>query len=223
MTKSRLFAAVVLSVVAASRASLYAGDPEPTRATPPPAAAMAGAVQTLTLGAPAPMAEHKMKNVDGSETSIAQIHGAKGTLVIFTCNACPFAKAWESRIVALGNEYQGKGVGVIAVNSNDPSRVADDGYEQMQVRAKEKGYAFPYVVDETSGVAHAFGASRTPEAFLFDASGKLVYHGSIDDNAQEPDKAQAHYLRDALESVVEGKPVAVSETKAIGCGIKFRG
>src|SRR5262249_55561285 len=133
------------------------------------------------------------------------------------------AKGWEERIVTLGNTYSKKGIGVIAVNSNDPSVAAEDGFEAMQDRAKARGMEFPYVVDATSGVAKAFGATRTPEAFLFDTGGKLVYHGTIDDNMQAPDKVTATYLKDALEAVSSGKEVAVKETKAMGCGIKFRG
>lgn len=178
--------------------------------------------KTLALGSTAPMADHKMKNIDGKEVSIGDVRGEKGTLVIFTCNACPWVKAWEDRIVALGNDYRAKGVGVIAINSNDPGKVPDDGYDGMQQRAKDKKFGFPYVVDASSGVARAFGAARTPEIFLFDGSGKLSYHGTIDDNAQEPTKVEAHYLRDALDSLVAGREVAMKETKALGCGIKFR-
>jgi peroxiredoxin len=176
----------------------------------------------LALGAAIPMADQKMKNVDGKEIAVADVRGSKGTLVVFTCNACPYARAWEDRIVALGNEYKSKGIGVIAVNANDPGKVADDGYDQMKTRAKDKSFAFPYVVDATSGLARAYGATRTPEAFLFDAQGKLVYHGTIDDNAQDPEKVSARYLSDALAAVSSGKDVAVKETKAMGCGIKFR-
>jgi peroxiredoxin len=176
----------------------------------------------LAIGSPVPMADQKMMNVDGKQIAVADVRGAKGTLVVFTCNACPWAKAWEDRIVALGNEFQKKGIGVIAVNANDPAKAAEDGYDQMKARAQEKGFGFPYVVDSTSKVARAYGASRTPEAFLFDASGKLVYHGTVDDNAQEPDKVQARYLKDALTAVSNGQDVAVKETKALGCGIKFR-
>ncbi len=206
-------AAIILTVVvlAASFAGVVfaaAGDPT--------------APASLALGGSIPMADTKMKNVDGKEMSIADVKGAKGTLVVFTCNACPWAKAWEDRIVALGNEYQKKGIGVVAVNANDPSKVAEDGYDGMQARAKEKSFGFPYVVDATSGVAKAFGASRTPEAFLFDAKGALVYHGTVDDNAQEPAKVTATYLKDALVAVANGQGVAVQETKAMGCGIKFR-
>jgi peroxiredoxin len=176
----------------------------------------------LALGASMPMGGEKLKNVDGKEITLDSVKGAKGTLVVFTCNACPWAKAWEDRIVALGNEYQKKGVGVIAINANDPAVQAEDDYDTMKTRAHDKGFGFPYVVDATSGVARAFGATRTPEAFLFDAKGALVYHGTIDDNAQQPDQVKERYLSDALRSVTSGSEVAVKETKAMGCGIKFR-
>jgi peroxiredoxin len=191
------------------------------------AAGGAGAAESaggLALGAkvPAAVAKTKMKNVDGKMLSIADVTGKAGTLVVFTCNHCPFAKAWEERIVELGNTYAAKGIGVVLVNANDPTTHPDDGFEQMQARAKSRGMKVPYVVDETSGVARAFGASVTPEAFLFDKSGKLAYHGTIDDNRQEPDKVKARYLKDALDAVVAGKKPAVPETKGLGCGIKFR-
>lgn len=192
------------------------------------AAGGAGAAESaggLALGAkvPAAVAKTKMKNVDGKMLSIADVTGKAGTLVVFTCNHCPFAKAWEERIVELGNAYAAKGIGVVLVNANDPAMHPDDGFEEMQARAKSRGMKIPYVVDDTSGVARAFGASVTPEAFLFDKAGKLAYHGTIDDNRQEPDKVKARYLKDALEAVAAGKKPAVPETKGLGCGIKFRG
>jgi thiol-disulfide isomerase/thioredoxin len=179
----------------------------------------------LALGSKAPdaAAKTKMKNVDGKLLSIADVAGKSGTLVVFTCNHCPFAKDWEQRIVELANTYAGKGIGVVLVNANDPTTHPEDGYAEMQTRAKSRGMKIPYVVDETSGVARAFGASVTPEAFLFDKTGKLAYHGTIDDNRKEPDKVKARYLKDALDAVVAGKPPAVPETKGLGCGIKFRG
>src|SRR5947199_2671745 len=136
------------------------------------AAGGAGAADStggLALGTkvPAAVAKTKMKNVDGKMLSIAEVAGKAGTLVVFTCNHCPFAKAWEERIVELGNEYAAKGVGVILVNANDPTLNPDDGFEGMQAHAKSRGMKIPYVVDESSGVARAFGASVTPEAFLF--------------------------------------------------------
>jgi peroxiredoxin len=168
------------------------------------------------------MTDHAMKNVDGKDVTIAAVQGAKGTLVVFTCNHCPWAQAWETRIVELGNTYRKKGVGVIAINSNDPEEYPEDGYTEMQSRAKQRKIAYPYVVDATSNVARAFGASKTPEVYLFDASGKLVYHGAVDDNAKEPKKVTTRWLRDALAALAAGKPIAMAETKAFGCGIKYR-
>jgi hypothetical protein len=163
-----------------------------------------------------------MKTANGKEVSIADVKGAKGTLVVFTCNACPWAKKWESRIVELGNDAGKKGIGMIAINSNDPNVNADDSYAVMQTRAKERGMKFAYAYDATSGIARAFGATRTPEAFLFDASGKLVYHGTIDDNADDAAAVKDAYLANAVNAVAGGKAVPVAETKALGCGIKFR-
>jgi peroxiredoxin len=183
-------------------------------------AALAG--PPLQIGAPIPMADVKMKSVDGTERTLADVKKPAGTLVVFTCNHCPFAKRWETRIVELGNAYASKGVGVIAVNANDPKVAEEDAYDVMQQRAKERGMQFPYVVDETSNVARAFGATKTPEAFLFDKDGKLVYHGTIDDNGENASKVEKRYLKDALDAVVAGRDVAVKETKSIGCGIKFR-
>jgi len=166
----------------------------------------------LALGATAPLTNVKMKSaVDGKSVSIADVKGGKGTLVVFTCNHCPFAQAWEERIVALGNEYAKKGVGVVLINANDPTANADDGLADMQKHAKDRKMQVPYVVDEGSQLARAFGASKTPEAFLFDKGGKLVYHGTIDDNHQ-----------DALDAVLSGKAPPMTETKAMGCGIRFR-
>jgi peroxiredoxin len=185
-----------------------------TLALVPPAAA-------LQLGAPAPEREVKMRNVDGRELSIADVAGGKGTLVIFTCNHCPWAKAWETRIATLGNTYQQRGIGVIAINANDPANHTDDSFDAMVKRAKERDFKFPYAVDAGSKVARAFGAERTPEVYLFDASGALVYHGTIDDNAEDASSVRQHFLRDALEAVASGQPVTVKETKALGCTIKF--
>ena len=176
----------------------------------------------IAIGDEAPMATTKMKNVDGKQLSIADVKKAKGTLVVFSCNACPWAKAWETRIVALGNASTKRGIGVIVINSNDPTVNDQDGYDVMKERAKQRKMQFAYVVDATSDVARAFGATRTPEAYLFGADGKLVYHGTIDDNANDPKQVKERYLEAALTSVSSGKPVATAETKSMGCGIKFR-
>ena len=177
--------------------------------------------EALKLGEKAPDASVKMKSVDGKEVSIADVAGPKGTLVFFTCNHCPFVKAWETRIAEIGNMYSKKGVGVIAINSNDPADFAEDSYAEMQARAKQRGFEFPYVVDATSDVGRAFGATRTPEFFLFDATGKLVYHGALDDN-KDAKSVEKHYLQEALNALLDGKPIPVAETKAVGCSIKFR-
>ena len=184
--------------------------------------APAAAGGPLAIGASIPMTDAAMKNVDGKDINLKSVSQGAGTLVVFTCNHCPFAKKWESRIVAIGNDYAAKGIGVVAINANDPKLNADDSYESMQRRAKEKGMEFPYVVDATSDVARAFGATRTPEVFLFDKGGKLVYHGAVDDSADDAEKVQNAYLKQALEAVVKGAEVAVKETKSIGCTIKFR-
>jgi peroxiredoxin len=185
------------------------------------AASLAVAGGPLAIGAAIPEAGVAMMNVDGKELSIKDVEKPAGTLVVFTCNHCPFAKAWEERIVALGNAYGAKGIGVIAINANDPKIAPDDSLDKMQARAKERGMQFPYVVDATSNVARAFGATRTPEAFVFDKNGKLVYHGAIDDS-QDPEKVEVSYLKNALDAVLAGSDVAVKETKSIGCSIKFR-
>jgi hypothetical protein len=183
------------------------------------------ALSALATGAPAPgpAAATKMKSaLDGKSVSIADVQGKAGTLVVFTCNHCPFARGWERRIADLANTYSKKGIGVILINANDPAKYPEDDYAGMQARAKQLGLMVPYVVDETSGVAKAFGASVTPEAFLFDRSGKLAYHGMFDDNHKDAAAAKSHYLKDALDAVLEGHPAPVAETKGIGCGIKFR-
>ena len=184
--------------------------------------AIAGENDALRIGDAIPMENAKMKNIDGRELSIADIAGKKGTVVIFSCNSCPWVQAWEDRISSIGNAYWKKGFGVVAINSNDPTRDQTDSFDAMKQRAKERGFEFAYTVDATSDVARAFGATRTPEVFLFDQGGLLVYHGVIDDNAKSPDSVKEHYLREALEAMLAGKKIPVTETKALGCTIKFR-
>ena len=177
----------------------------------------------LAIGDAMPAATVKLLDVDGRELLLAKVVGEKGTLVIFSCNHCPWVRAWEDRLVAIGNACGKRGIGVVAVNSNDPKAYPEDDLPQMHERARTKGYLFPYVVDTTSEVGRAFGATHTPEAFLFDSSGRLVYHGAIDDNARDAEKVRNHYLGDALDAVVAGGRPAVAETKALGCTIVLRG
>lgn len=177
--------------------------------------------ETLHLGSKIPLAQVKMKNVDGKDLSIDDVAGLKGTLVIFSCNHCPYVKAWHSRLIDIGNSYQKKGIGVIFINSNDPNIYAEDSFAAMQEQAKESGYQFPYVFDDTSDVARAFSATHTPEAFLFDKDGKQVYHGAIDDD-KDIEKVTKQYLRDALDALIDGKIIPVNETKSVGCSIVYK-
>lgn len=177
----------------------------------------------LAIGDAAPMTDVKMANVDGKDLTLASLAGEKGTLVVFTCNACPWAKLWEKRVAEIGNAALAAGMGVVAINSNDPKLNAEDGFAEMKKRAKALKLKFPYVVDATSDVARAFGATRTPEAFVFDAEGKLAYHGTVDDNAKDIAAIKSHWLKEAVNEVASGKPVTTAETKAFGCTIKFRG
>ncbi len=177
----------------------------------------------LALGDAVPMAEVKMTNVNEREFTLATAEGKKGTLVVFTCNHCPWAKMWEKRVSEIGNAAMAAGLGVVAINSNDPAVSAEDGFAEMKKRAKTLKMKFPYVVDATSDVARAFGATRTPEAFVFDASGKLVYHGTVDDSPRDAAAVKDAWLKDAVNAVASGKGVSVAQTKAMGCSIKFRG
>ncbi len=177
----------------------------------------------VALGTKLPGADLALKNAaDGKAMTLAKATGTKGTLVVFTCNDCPFANAWEDRIVELGNGYAKQGIGVVFVNANNPGGNKGEGLAATAKRAKSRHMQFPYALDESSNVARAFGAERTPEAFLFDKDQKLVYSGTIDDNSDEPKKVTKQYLKDALQAVVNGKAPPVAETKSLGCGIKFK-
>jgi hypothetical protein len=177
---------------------------------------------SLAIGDSAPMRETRMKSVDGRELSIAEAAGKKGTLVVVMCNHCPWVRAWQGRITWIGNDAMKQGIGVIAVNPNDPAAFPEDDLDHMKKQSAQLALKFPYVVDATSDVSRAFGATRTPEAFLFDAQGKLVYHGTVDDNARNEKAVEHRWLRQAVDAVANGRAVPVAETKAFGCGVKFR-
>ncbi len=178
--------------------------------------------EPLELGSTWVQATTPLVAHDGRSVAIESVRKERGTLVIFTCNHCPWAQRWEERIVTLGNEYFEKGVGVIAINPNDPAVYQDDSLAAMKARSEAAGMKFPYVADPRSQVARAFGASKTPEIFLFDQENKLVYYGAVDDNAESPAQVKAHYLKDALVALTEGRPVPLARTKAFGCSIKFK-
>ncbi|MCX7607183.1 MAG: thioredoxin family protein [Bacteroidia bacterium] len=166
-----------------------------------------------------------LRNVDGKTVRLTDYQSSKGVVVIFTCNHCPYAKLYEERIIALHREFAPKGFPVIAINPNAPEIVPEDSYEQMQKRAREKGYPFPYLFDETQDIARAYGATKTPHVFLLKREGEsftVAYIGAIDDSPNDPKKVQKRYLAEAIESLLNGKPVPLPETKAIGCSVKYR-
>ena len=167
----------------------------------------------------------KLKNVDETWVSLSDYSDEKGAIVIFTCNHCPYAKAYEQRIMDLHEEFAPKGFPVIAINPNDPNAYEEDSFENMQKRAKEKGYEFVYLFDEEQTVYPAFGATRTPHVYLLDNNEKgwtVEYIGAIDNNYQDADKADVKYVADAIEALLAGNKPEVTETKAIGCSIKAR-
>lgn len=169
--------------------------------------------------------DFKLKNVDGKMVSLSDYKDAKGFIVVFTCNHCPFAKAYEDRIIALNTKYASHGYPVIAINSNDPEQVEEDSYANMQARAKAKKYAFPYLVDETQATAHTYGAAHTPHVFVLQKSGGdfiVKYIGAIDDNYDDPSAVKQKYVENAVDNLLAGKPVNPSVTKAIGCSIKWK-
>jgi len=161
-----------------------------------------------------------LKNIDGKMVSLADYPDAKGYVVIFTCNHCPFAKAYEDRIVALQNEFGPKGFQVIAINPNDPEKNPDDSFDNMIVRAKEKGFNFPYLFDDGQKIYPIYGATKTPHVYLLDNDRTVKYIGSIYDSPRDETAVEVTYLADAMNAMVEGTEINPSFTKAIGCGIK---
>jgi peroxiredoxin len=177
--------------------------------------------QGVKVGDKAP--DFKLKNVDGKFVSFADFPDAKGFVVIFTCNHCPFSVAYEDRIIALDKKYKAKGYPVIAINPNDPALSPADGYKEMQQRSKDKGFTFPYLFDEGQKVYPEYGATRTPHVYLLNKQGKsfnVAYIGAIDDNSQDADAVKEKYLENAVTALMDGKSPQPDFTKAIGCTIK---
>lgn len=167
--------------------------------------------------------DFKLKNVDGSYVSLSDYDDAKGFVVVFTCNHCPYAKAYQDRIIAIDKKYKKKGYPVIAINPNDEEIVEGDSFEAMIERSKEKGYTFPYLKDETQEVYRTYGATRTPHVYLLNKEkGDLVvkYIGTIDDNYKDPSAVSKTFLTDAIDALIAGKNPEPDFTKAIGCTIK---
>lgn len=169
--------------------------------------------------------DFSLKNVDGKMVSLKDNASAKGFIVVFTCNHCPFSVKYEDRIIALHKKYESKGYPVVAINPNDAQKQPDDSYEMMRERAKEKKFTFPYLYDETQEIAKTYGAARTPHVFVLrkDKADLVVeYIGAIDDNANDASKANVKYVEAAVEELLAGKSVSQKNAKAIGCTIKWR-
>ncbi|PWD98611.1 thioredoxin family protein [Marinilabilia rubra] len=169
--------------------------------------------------------DFELKNIDDSMVSLSDYPDANGFIVIFTTNHCPYAKAYEDRIIELDKKFKSHGYPVIAINPNDPVAYPADSFEKMKVRAEEKGFTFPYLIDETQDVAKTYGATKTPHVFLLEReNGALMvkYIGAIDDNYRDAKAVKKKYVEDAIASLKAGESVDVKETKAIGCSIKWK-
>lgn len=170
--------------------------------------------------------EIRLKNVDGKMHSLSGSSAERGYIIVFTCNHCPFAKAYEDRIIQLHDRFAVQGFPVVAINPNDPKLAPEDSYEKMKERAKTKKFPFPYLFDESQETAKRFGAARTPHVFIVNKNdaGKLIlsYIGAIDDSWEDASKVSKTYVADAIAAIQEGHAPDPAETKAIGCTIKWK-
>ena len=174
----------------------------------------------LPMGSVMPKSDIKLKDISGKEVTLKSAVKENGLLVMFTCNTCPVVQGYQSRINDISKYTLEKGVGVILLNSNEASRSNGDGFEDMQAYAKKENFSWNYVVDKNNELADAFGASRTPEVFLFNKSGKLVYHGAIDNNSSDPSGVTRQHLKEAINEMTSGKDVSVKTSRSVGCSIK---
>ena len=162
-----------------------------------------------------------LKNIDDKMVSLSNYEEAKGFIIIFTCNICPYSVANEDRIIALDAKYKSKGYPVISINPNDPKVSKGDSFEDMKVRAAEKGFTFPYLFDEGQKVFPKFGASKTPHVYIVNASAlKVEYIGAIDNSSRNPNAVSEKYVEDVVDALLAGKKPTKTETRAIGCSIK---
>jgi Redoxin len=174
---------------------------------------------TLPIGSGLPKPEILVKDVSGKAISLAQAKGANGLLVMFTCNTCPFVVRNQERTKEICVYAGDRKIGVMLLNANEGDRNGGNSFEEMRAYAKAQNYNWYYALDEKSVLADAFGASRTPECYLFDKSGKLVYHGAIDDSPGDPQQVKRHHLQVAIDETLAGKAVSVKETRSVGCSI----
>ena len=163
-----------------------------------------------------------LPGVDGKRHALADYAAKEVVVVVFTCNHCPYAQAWEGRLIQIQADYAAKGVQLIAINANDAVKYPADSFPKMQERAAAQGFNFPYLHDETQAIARAYGATRTPEVFVFDRERKLRYQGTVDDNYEEPTAVKQPYLRRALDATLAGQAAPIAETAPVGCTIKWK-
>lgn len=181
--------------------------------TPPAAGYKVGDIAT----------DFSLKNVDGKKVALKDYKNAKGFIVIFTCNHCPYAQAYEDRIIALDKKYSKAGYQVVAINPNNPEKQKEDSFALMQVRSKEKGFGFPYLFDEGQKIYPQYGATKTPHVYILQKTAKgneVKYIGAIDDNHEDAVAVKIKYVENAVDALIKGQAVKVTETKAIGCSIK---
>jgi len=167
--------------------------------------------------------DFKLENVDGKMVSLSDYKEAKGFILIFTCNTCPYAVANEDRIIALDKKYKPKGYPVIAINPNDPEAQPDDTMEKMQAKAKNKGFTFPYLMDKGQKIYPQYGATKTPHTYILEKkNGEYIvqYIGAIDDSSRDPEAVKVKYVENAVDALLEGKKPELTNTRAIGCSIK---
>lgn len=177
----------------------------------------------LPIGADLPKPDRKMKDITGKEVSFNDAKKKNGLLVMFSCNTCPWVIKNQSRTKEIAEYALSKDVGIILLNSNEGQREDADSFEDMKAYAKNQGYKWYYVVDENSVMADEFGANRTPEVFLFNANGKHVYHGAIDDNPGNAAGVNRKHLKEAIDEMLSGKDISVKESRSQGCAIKRKG
>lgn len=177
-------------------------------------------ITSLEIGAKAPLLDHKVRAVSGGEVTLRQMAESNGLLVLFTCNTCPYVKAWEDRYPQIYRLTAKNDLGMIALNPNKSSRNSGDGFSDMKKRAKQKNYKFVYALDRHHRLADAFGATRTPEVFLFNSDMELKYHGAIDDNYESAENVEKPFLKNAIKNLADEKAIKPATTKSLGCSIK---
>ena len=177
-------------------------------------------VGELPIGAAMPKTDVKMKDVSGKEVSLKDATKKNGLLVMFSCNTCPYVVKNQKRTNEICKFALENNIGVILINSNEAQRDDDDSFASMKEYAKKQGYNWYYTVDTRSELADAFGAKRTPENFLFNKEGKLIYHGAIDDNPSDSDDVKRKHLKEAVNEMLNGKDITVKTSRSVGCTIK---